>query len=62
VDVVKTVDAMDLEPGDQIVVPGGRIERVRAASTREPFNTVEIHTDSSDILAGHPCPVRVVMS
>ncbi len=53
------VDALRLRPGDLILIGPGRIERVRAASTRE-YGGVVIRTDDRDILTGLPCPVKIV--
>ena len=60
--VLRVVDALQLRPGDHILIGPGRIERVRARSTRddEYGPAVVIHTDENDILTGLPCPVKVV--
>jgi hypothetical protein len=52
-------DALQLRPGDRIVVSGGEIERVAKRTTPGDFNTVTIHTDASDITTTLPCAVRL---
>jgi hypothetical protein len=56
------VDALQLRPGDHILIGPGRIERVRARSTRDKKwpAVVTVHTDATDILTTLPCPVKVV--
>lgn len=57
----KIVDATELRPGDKIVTDrSGKVERVRAETTRERHGCVMIRTDDSDILTMHPVPVQVV--
>lgn len=55
----RIVDALDLAPGDLILMPGG-IERVATRSEPSAHAGVVIHTDERDVETGWPCPVKVV--
>jgi len=56
----RTVDALDLEPGQLILTAPGRFERVCTRSELGEHSGVVIHTDDSDILTGWPCAILVV--
>ena len=58
--VCVVVDALRLRPGDLILIGPDRVERVRAASTRDGYGGVIIRTDDHDIVTTLPCSVKIV--
>lgn len=56
----KTVDAVDLRPGDRIKFRPGVEATVTKPSERQAHNTVQVHTDKGSALTTRPCPVDVV--
>ncbi|PRY36267.1 hypothetical protein [Umezawaea tangerina] len=56
----RTVNVLDLRPGDRILIRPGREATVTKRCTVGEWDSVTVHTDVSDDLTGLPCTVTLL--